>query len=92
MPESRVDQPLLVSWRDRFTVIAAQELMIRRTGEPVVRLTLHCRGTQTVAYLRHAQSRKYGRPSLGHIIFADLRMHSFPKPGRLIVDSYESMT
>lgn len=85
MDNPHAKQPMLVSWQDQFTVIAKHHVIIPRTGEPVVRLTLNCRGRQTLAYLRYAESQTFGNPDLGQRIHAHLWMQSFPRPGRLIV-------
>lgn len=89
MSEINVQQPFLVFWRDQFTVIGTDHFVIRRTGEPVIRMVLSCRRQQTQAYLRHAETLEYGSPKLGQRILAQLNMRSFPKRGRLIVERYE---
>ena len=85
-----VTQLMLVSWQDQFTVIAKHHVTIPRTGEPVIRLTLNCRGRLTLAYLRHAESQTFGNPGLGQRIHAHLWMQSFPRLGRLIVLSHSA--
>lgn len=89
MANLSANRPVLVSWCDRFTVISKLPVIVPRTGEPVVRLTLLCRGRQTLAYLRYAESQMFGSPELGQRIRAHLFMRSYPKPGRLIVTHHE---